>query len=371
MLLGLGSYTSRDVVSKFGETMTAYRQWPMALLAPLFFILFLFSISLFATTPKHSSRVLHCQTSFGPPQGYRTLPMTIPSSASSGDYLRQVNQDGSFRWTADRLPLTVYIDDGRNVPGYKPAYKQMVAQAFDEWCSQSNGLISWRLVSNSRGADIVCTWTDNPTIKPGAVEAGQTRTLVQTNRYSGTGQLVHAEISILTELMGRSFTDSNMYKTCLHEVGHALGLQGHSDVPSDIMFPSVNDTQVAELKARDVNTLVKLYDGGYADSMAQAPATDRWANGSGRKMPWPSGQGRGFNGGFYANQGDSDQYANPDQFGTANGGNRGQWWPGQQGMANNGSQAYPMRPHHRHGWNRDAAIREYIRRSAEQPTWYN
>lgn len=349
--------------------MTAYRLWPMALVAPLLFVLFLPSISLTSTIPLRLSRVLNCQASFGPRAGYKTLPMTISSNAASDDYLRQVSQEGSFRWTADHLPLNVYIEDGRNVPGYKPAYKQMIAQAFDEWSSQSNGLISWRQASDPRNADIVCTWTDSPTIKPGAVEAGQTRTLVQTDRYSGTGQLVRAQISILTELMGRPFTDANMYKTCLHEVGHALGLQGHSDVPSDIMYPTVNETQVAQLKSRDINTLVKLYDGGYANSLAQTPDQQGWANGSGNLVPWQSNQGRGLSGGYNATQDDIDRFSNPGQYGTANGGNPGgRWWSGQQGMA--GSGGYSMRPHRRpDGWNRDAAIREYIRRSAEQPTW--
>lgn len=181
------------------------------------------------------------------------------STAGQTDYLSAVSQDGSFRWSPDRLPLHVYISQGGNTPGYRPEFRKMIADAFNEWCNNSHGLLSWSQVNDPSRADVVATWTNNPTIKPGAVEAGQTRTLVQNNRETGEGRIVTAQISILTQFMGKPFTNENMYKTCLHEVGHALGLQGHSDVASDIMYPTVNPTQATSLKARDVNTLAHLY----------------------------------------------------------------------------------------------------------------
>lgn len=181
------------------------------------------------------------------------------STAGQNDYLAAVNADGSFRWSPDRLPLRVYITDGGNVAGYRPEFRKMIADAFNEWCKNSHGLLSWSQVNNANQADIVCTWTNSPTVQPGSVEAGQTRTLVQTNRDTGEGRIVSAQISILTQFMGKSFTNENMYKTCLHEVGHSLGLQGHSDVASDIMYPLVNPAQATNLKQRDFNTMTHLY----------------------------------------------------------------------------------------------------------------
>jgi predicted Zn-dependent protease len=183
------------------------------------------------------------------------------------NYLSTVTQEGNFHWSPDRMPLKVYVSDGANVPGYRPEFRKMITDAFSEWCNTSNGVLSWKQVNSAKGADIVCSWTDTPTIRPGSVEAGQTRTLVQTNRDTGEGRIVTAQISILTALMGKNFSNENMYKTSLHEVGHALGLQGHSDVASDIMYPTVNEDQVARLKPRDVNTMSQLYsDTGFTAS---------------------------------------------------------------------------------------------------------
>lgn len=48
-----------------------------------------------------------------------------------------------------------------------------------------------------------------------------------------------------------------IYKTALHEIGHLLGLMGHSKNINDIMFPSITKTE--SLSERDRNTLLELY----------------------------------------------------------------------------------------------------------------
>ena len=55
----------------------------------------------------------------------------------------------------------------------------------------------------------------------------------------------------------------DIYATTLHEMGHALGLMGHSENPADVMWPSVRGQQQLGLEvglsAADRNTLEKLY----------------------------------------------------------------------------------------------------------------
>lgn len=49
----------------------------------------------------------------------------------------------------------------------------------------------------------------------------------------------------------------NMTNICLHEIGHALGLRGHSIFGDDIMF--AQSSHQAELSARDIEAITSLY----------------------------------------------------------------------------------------------------------------
>lgn len=45
----------------------------------------------------------------------------------------------------------------------------------------------------------------------------------------------------------------------IHEMGHSLGLLGHSDSPRDIMYPQILPSTRAELSDRDLQTIEALY----------------------------------------------------------------------------------------------------------------
>ena len=51
----------------------------------------------------------------------------------------------------------------------------------------------------------------------------------------------------------------NLYAAMLHEMGHALGLGGHSPERADIMYPRVRRSAEEGLSRRDRNTLRALY----------------------------------------------------------------------------------------------------------------
>ena len=51
----------------------------------------------------------------------------------------------------------------------------------------------------------------------------------------------------------------DIYETVLHEMGHALGLGGHSPDPDDIMYASIRHGGTEGLSERDRNTLTVLY----------------------------------------------------------------------------------------------------------------
>jgi len=209
------------------------------------------------------------QATRGTPIAYAAPQMGV---ADGQNYLADVTQLGQIRWNLDKMPLKVFIENGSGTPGYRDYYPDYIRKAFNEWQDTSNGKISWQEVSSPNQADVVAAWTANAKPNGPGVEAGETKCTIGVNRITKEQSIIHANISVLTTLMGRSFSDTDTYKTCLHEVGHAIGMEGHSSTPSDIMYPVLNNSQTPYLKPRDINTMAALYtDSGNSSYLAQSP----------------------------------------------------------------------------------------------------
>ena len=117
--------------------------------------------------------------------------------------------------------------------------------------------MTFKFVDDGEGADILCSWTSDPSKLPSRANDGVTE--VHTDE---TGLIQTATVLILTDptidVLGRS--DKDIKSVSLHEIGHALGLDGHSPNPADIMFfgGGLADSK-RDLTARDRQTLMRLY----------------------------------------------------------------------------------------------------------------
>lgn len=194
------------------------------------------------------------------------------SSTISHDYLDEIGTEGIFRWAKDKMPIKVFFEGGSGIDGYRCQFRPMLVQSFHTWMQALQGKLSWHEVYSKEDADIICQWTADTKERAGGVEAGRTKTFTHFNTATNTGTIHHATMILVTQLPERQLTDVEVQKAYLHEVGHALGLAGHSSSRSDIMAAAVNRQQGLDLSTRDVSTINRLY-AGYQPVTASTFAT--------------------------------------------------------------------------------------------------
>jgi tetratricopeptide (TPR) repeat protein len=202
---------------------------------------------------------------------HRQSNTQVDSDPLNSDYIGSVYRHGCLeRWGRQRLPLRVFIsngtdDHGRGVTGFNENFNEILLNALDTWVKASNYRLAYTLVDDARSADIICTWTDKKDFlrdEATMVEQGAAR--LASAPVPGTTdrkEILQARVIILVRspASGKVISDEEMKKTCLHELGHAFGLSGHSNNNTDIMFFSESPTVWAALTKRDKNTISRLY----------------------------------------------------------------------------------------------------------------
>lgn len=203
----------------------------------------------------------------------------LSADPHTADYMESITENGKYyRWPLNRLPLKVFVGSGSTVPNFKEGYRSGFLEALSSWSTASQNRLTFLLVPTPDGADITCDWTANP------YEVRQTGTDVEqgvcfmqafTNKRTRTGDefIATARLRICTidRETEKPLGEDDMKKTCLHELGHALGLRGHSSNNHDIMFYSVSPTVWPVLSKRDKATVLRLYE-SYPQQSAAAPA---------------------------------------------------------------------------------------------------
>jgi len=161
-------------------------------------------------------------------------------------------------WDLERMPLKLYMEDTKDVSGYNEAYGIAVKKAFDEWIDNLNGLMNYILVNNPNEANIVIKFVRS--IDTGKKGSGFIGGL--TSHHIQGSILKYVDIQFPTARPdNKLISEQDIYYTALHEIGHALGIMGHSYNEDDVMYPVVKDENIAKLtfSQRDVNTIKLLY----------------------------------------------------------------------------------------------------------------
>jgi hypothetical protein len=130
--------------------------------------------------------------------------------------------------------VTYFIADGKKSTGYRPADRELALWALQSWERNAGKGLRFEPAGES-AALIRLYWAE-----PGGGEYGETQPLLVHGRR-GAAVFIRPDVEALGQDIARSaaaddlLRDTIVYLTCLHELGHALGL-AHTRDFRDIMY---------------------------------------------------------------------------------------------------------------------------------------
>jgi predicted Zn-dependent protease len=179
------------------------------------------------------------------------LPQTLAQwneAKTVGDYFDQVRpvKVGALVWS--NLPIRVYIEPAPTGTLMKPeVWQTAISQAVKEW----QPYLSLKLVNAASEADIRVSASSPPQKHGARVRSAET----SYELYVGEHQTLAHRVAVRIR---PSQTSQYLTAAARHELGHALGIWGHSLNPTDVMYFAQVRTPPG-ISARDINTLKRVY----------------------------------------------------------------------------------------------------------------
>lgn len=152
----------------------------------------------------------------------------------------------------EHFPLHIYFTPG----DLTTKERTDAAQAgFDQWVHATKNFVHYQVVTKPALAEVTVTFLPHESVPDQGGSCGHTSMAFLT--------LTLNSASIL--LATTDVTPADLQATAAHEFGHALGIDGHSDDPADLMYVvltrSAADLPIpsSAITVRDLNTLKVCY----------------------------------------------------------------------------------------------------------------
>lgn len=183
------------------------------------------------------------------------------------NYIEQVPSDNKIlRWDATTFPLKVYIQISPNatVPKY---YPDKIVKAFLQWQASTNNFVKFIFTNDASIAQILVKIEPSSTIN-NCTEVNCKYILAYTTPEINGDLLEKMNIIFYDKNnLSQPFSEREVYNTALHEIGHTLGIMGHSYNEDDLMYmASTTDVTFDRYRSdfqlitpTDLNTLSLLY----------------------------------------------------------------------------------------------------------------
>ncbi len=153
-----------------------------------------------------------------------------------------------LHWTL--FPLRIYFVRDSN---YSAARQALAVEGFNRWVAAtgSNGF-TYNLVSSEAASNVTVKFSD---FKGGP---GDTLGTTVVSYFEESSTIESADISI-----GITGDRANDLLTATHEMGHCLGIFGHSPNRTDLMFFEGNEAAGGIITPLDLNTVLTAYCGNF------------------------------------------------------------------------------------------------------------
>ena len=157
------------------------------------------------------------------------LCYVVVGNSYADDYFDRITVASNGRLTRfDRDRITVYTD---TIPFDAEVYEKALGQSLSLWEKKTDRKLQFEMIPDAAAADIRIKWAYQQDRRRSSEYIGEAMLIRGADKFH-----VEIEVSLRDRTSLKPHSAEVIQTVLLHEIGHAIGLWGHSDDPNDLMY---------------------------------------------------------------------------------------------------------------------------------------